>query len=193
MSTETTLADLSPAERYRVLAGRFTDLLEQVPDDRWDSQSPCEDWTARDVVAHVVESERGFVAGAGEELPAGPDAATDPAGAWRATRDGMQALLDDPERADREFEGRSGKGTIGSMVGRFHCVDLVVHGWDLSQAGGVENEVPSDQLAWVRAQVEQLSDMARSPGAFGPELPEPDGADETTRTMAFLGRQPVSA
>ena len=79
------------------------------------------------------------------------------------------------------------------MVGRFHCVDLVVHGWDLSQAGGVENQVPSDQLEWVRAQVEQLSDLARSPGAFGAALPEPEGADETTRTMAFLGRRPVPA
>lgn len=183
----------SPADRYRLLAARFSAFVEQVPDDGWDAPSPCEGWTARDVVAHVVESQRGFVEGAGDRLPPGPDPASDPVGAWAATREGMQALLDDPERAGRELDGRTGRRTIEGAVGMFHCVDLVVHGWDLAQAAALDTTVPSDQLAWVRATVESLSDMARSPGAFGPQVEAPEGADETTRTMAFLGRRPVAA
>lgn len=191
MSTD--VADLSPADRYRLLAERFTGFVEAVPDDRWGSPSPCEDWTARDVVAHVVGSQRGYVEGAGETLPPAPDADRDPVGAWTATRDGVQALLDDPARAGREVEGRTGTGTLEGTLGLFHCVDLVVHGWDLTQAAGLPNDVPSDQLAWARGLVEQMADMARSPGGFGAEVESPSDADETTRTMAFLGRRPVAA
>ncbi len=184
-----TFADLAPADRYRRLAERFTAVVDAVPADRWASPSPCEEWTARDVVGHVVQSQRGYAEGAGEQLPAGPDPADDPAGAWSATRAAVQALLDDPARAGRVVEGRMGTTSIEATMGRFHCVDLVVHGWDLARATGVDDQVPSDQLAWVRAQVEQLSDLARQPQAFGPEVQAPEGADETTRTMAFLGRR----
>jgi hypothetical protein len=31
----------------------------------------------------------------------------------------------------------------------------------------------------------------RSSGAFGPELPAPEGADDQQRLLAFLGRAPV--
>ncbi len=82
-----------------------------------------------------------------------------------------------------------GSASIEATMGRFHCIDLVVHGWDLASAAGVHAQVPSAELAWVRAQVEGLSDMARQPQAFGPEVEAPRGADETTRTMAFLGRR----
>jgi uncharacterized protein (TIGR03086 family) len=189
----TDVADLAPADRYRVLAARFTELVEAVPDDRWGSPSPCEDWTARDVVGHVVESERSYVEGAGDTLPPAPDAASDPVGAWTATRDGVQALLDDPERAGREVEGFTGKGTVEGTLGLFHCVDLVVHGWDLAQAAGLDAAFPRDQLAWTRALVERMGDMARTPGGFGDEVEAPADADETARTMAYLGRRPVGA
>lgn len=187
--TTDAFADLAPADRYRLLAERFTAVVDAVPADRWAAPSPCEGWTARDVVGHVVESQRGYAEGAGETLPAGPEVADDPAGAWHATRAAVQALLDDPARAGRVVEGRMGTTSVGATMGRFHCVDLVVHGWDLARAAGVDDQVPSDQLAWVRAQVEQLSDLARQPQAFGPEVEAPAGADETARTMAFLGRR----
>lgn len=184
-----TIADLAPSDRYRRLAERFTAVVDAVPDDRWGSPSPCLEWTARDVVEHVVQSQRGYAEGAGEQLPAGPDVATDPVGAWHATREVVQALLDDRDRAGRVVEGRMGSASIEATMGRFHCVDLVVHGWDLASAAGTDDQVPSAELAWVRAQVEELSDMARQPGGFGPEVEAPEGADETAATMAFLGRR----
>ncbi|HMQ25825.1 MAG TPA: maleylpyruvate isomerase N-terminal domain-containing protein [Acidimicrobiales bacterium] len=44
------------ADRYRRLADAFTAKVAAVPDDGWDVPTPCEDWTARDLVGHVVEA-----------------------------------------------------------------------------------------------------------------------------------------
>ena len=42
------------SERFRDLAAKFTRRVDAVPDDRWSSPSPCEGWTTRDVVGHMV-------------------------------------------------------------------------------------------------------------------------------------------
>lgn len=44
---------------YDRIAGRFGDVLDACPPDRWASPSPCPGWTARDVAAHVVRNTAG--------------------------------------------------------------------------------------------------------------------------------------
>ncbi|MHC3366308.1 maleylpyruvate isomerase N-terminal domain-containing protein [Rhodococcus aetherivorans] len=63
---------LAPARHYRELAAKFTTRVEAVPADRWDAPSPCEGWTARDVLRHVVDTQRQIVTVVGLELPACP-------------------------------------------------------------------------------------------------------------------------
>jgi uncharacterized protein (TIGR03083 family) len=43
------------ADRYRRLSGQFAGKVAQVSPERWNASSPCEGWTARDVVAHMVD------------------------------------------------------------------------------------------------------------------------------------------
>ena len=62
------------ADRYRRVAGTFTDTARRVPDDAWDSPAPCEGWVARDIVGHMVEWMPGFLADAPIEVRAGPAA-----------------------------------------------------------------------------------------------------------------------
>lgn len=50
------------ADRYARLADAFTDRIRSTPGDLWDAPSPCEGWTARDVVAHVINGHRGILA-----------------------------------------------------------------------------------------------------------------------------------
>src|SRR6187431_2028044 len=93
----------SPAEEYREIAARFTAVVDGVGDEAtWNRQSPVAEWTARDVVGHLVEWFPAFLAdGSGIELPHGPAVEVDPALAWRTMSDGVQAVLDDPASADR--------------------------------------------------------------------------------------------
>lgn len=178
------------ADRYRRLAAAFTDKAAAVPTHRWESPSPCEGWTARDVVGHVVQTQGMFLGFVGRSALEGPSVDDDPVGAWQTATAAVQADLDDPERASAEFEGHFGRQTFEQAVDRFLCFDLVVHGWDLARAAGLDDAIADEDLARVRAAAEPFGDAMRGPGAFGPEVDPPADADEQTRLMAFFGRHP---
>jgi len=60
-------------ESYRLVSSGFDSAVRAVAPDQWGAQSPCEQWTARDLVAHVVENHRGVIASVrgGESQPLG--------------------------------------------------------------------------------------------------------------------------
>ena len=177
------------ADRYRRLSDAFADKIAAVPDDRWESQSPCEEWKARDVVNHVVGTQGMFLGFVGEELKDVPSVDESPLAAWNAARAQIQARLDDPERAKTEFEGFTGKSTFEAAVDKFLCSDLVVHGWDLARAAGLDESIEPDDAQRVRRNMESMGDALRSPGAFGAEVEPSPGADEQQQMLAFLGRK----
>ncbi|MFG1793225.1 TIGR03086 family metal-binding protein [Nocardia sp. NPDC049149] len=179
---------VSPADRYRALSATFTGKVGAVPADRWDADSPCAGWTARDVVRHVIDTEREMVKVVGLELDPGPSVDDDPAAAWTAVCSSMQRILDDPALATREYDGHFGRTTLAATIDRFYCFDLVVHGWDLAAATETDTHIPEDELTWAVQVAHSLGDSLRMPGVCGPELDAPEGADEQTRMLAYLGR-----
>ena len=60
---------MNTAERYRANTAEFSKRVEAVPDDRWENQSPCADWTARDVVSHMIDTSGMFLGFIDEKLP----------------------------------------------------------------------------------------------------------------------------
>jgi uncharacterized protein (TIGR03086 family) len=177
------------AERYRRLSELFAARIAAVPPDRWQDPSPCEGWTALDVVRHVVDSQGRFLSLVGRELGPVPDVAADPAAAWDAARAKVLADLDDPVRADAEYDGMFGRGTFAGAVDRFGNTDLVVHAWDLARATGQDARLDPDDVRRVLAATADLSDSMRARGAFGPAVEVPNDADEQTRMLAHLGRR----
>ncbi|AYY11450.1 TIGR03086 family protein [Actinobacteria bacterium YIM 96077] len=178
------------ASRFRRVADNLTTRIGSVPDDRWEAPSPCEGWTARDVVQHLVDvlaRTPGFV---GLSIPPGPSVADDPVAAWAHVRDAMQEILDDPERANREYDGYFGRTTLAATVDSFVCFDLIVHGWDLARAAGLDETIPPHDVEDAFVLAEQLGDNLRQPGVCGPAVAVADGADRQTKLLAFLGRTP---
>ena len=81
------LGAMSPAERYAAAADNFTRLVGGVSD--WDGPSPVKEWTAREVVGHLVTWVPGMIGGgSGLEFPSGEGALADPVAAWRRS-DGL--------------------------------------------------------------------------------------------------------
>ncbi len=177
------------SDRYRRLSTAFADEIAVVPPDGWDLPTPCEGWTVRDLVAHVVETQRMFLGFVGRSAGDAPSAGDDPATAWAAARAAVQADLDDPVRAVAEFDGFQGRTTFEAAVDRFLNTDLVLHGWDLARATGQDETIDAADVARVRAIAEEFGDALRGPGAFGPELEPAPGADEQARLLAFVGRR----
>ncbi len=177
------------ADRYRRLSDLFAGTIAGAPVDRWKAPSPCEDWNARQVVGHVIDTQGMFLGFVGGDLAEGPTVEDDPAAAWDHARGVVQAELDDPERAQATFEGFTGTTTFEAGVDRFLCTDLVVHRWDLAAASGQEIALDPDDMAHAREAVAPMADKMRGPGAFGPELEVPEGADEQTAFLAFFGRR----
>jgi uncharacterized protein (TIGR03086 family) len=178
------------SDRYRKLAAGFTARVEAVPDDRWSDPAPCEGWTARDVVRHVVDVQGIFLGYGGQEVGPSPSVDEDPAGAWAVARDAVQSALDDPAVADGTFEGPMGKTTLAQMIDSICCSDLLLHGWDLARATGGDEGMDDAEAARVHQFLAGLGDGMRSPGAFGPEVQAPPDADGRARLLAFAGRQP---
>ncbi|MCU1395376.1 MAG: hypothetical protein JWM34_3804 [Ilumatobacteraceae bacterium] len=178
------------ADRYRRLADRFTALVAAVPADRWGAPSPCDEWTAQGVLDHVVSTEAGMFA----RMPFATDLGIDGVAAidaWPTVRDAVQGALDDPARADQEYDGMFGTTTFAKTIDQFFCLDLVVHAWDLARAAGVEEfeAMPTDEIDAVTRALEPIADSMRMPGVFGPEVPVADDADPQTRLLATVGRR----
>jgi len=179
----------STPDLYRRLAATFSDRVDAVPTDRWDAPSPCDGWTTRDVVAHVVETQTRMVGVVGLSVPDGPSVTEDPAAAWRHTRDAVQAILNDPAKASLEYDGHFGRTDLASTMRTFYCFDLVAHGWDIARAAGLDETIPGTDLDLLDAVVAQLGDSIRTDGVCGPAVGVPDDADRQTRTLATLGRR----
>jgi uncharacterized protein (TIGR03086 family) len=178
------------SERYGRLAETFQSTIAAVPADRWESPSPCQEWTARDVVRHVIDAQGMFLGFVGRELGDIPSVDEDPLAAWMAASDIVLGNLEDPEVAAAEFKGFTGPSTFEAGVDRFLCFDLVVHGWDLARAAGLDHRMPAEEIPRIRAAAEAFGPALRSPQAFGPEVEAPPDADDQARLLAFLGREP---
>jgi len=180
------------SERYRTVAGTFTDVAIAVPADAWDNAAPCEGWVARDVVRHLVEWIPAFLeSGASIDLPKGPSVEEDPVGAWTVLSDGVQAVLDDPQIATSEFNHeRAGRHTIEDAIAMFFMNDVLIHTWDLARATGGNETLDAQEVHRMLSGVEPYDEMLRTSGQYGPRVAVPDAADEQTKLIAFMGRQP---
>jgi uncharacterized protein (TIGR03086 family) len=182
----------SPAERHRRVAGAFTATVYGVDPDAWDHPAPVDGWTARDVVQHLVEWFPAFVAGTtGISLPRGPSVDDDPVGAWHNQTTAVQALLDDPDIANREHQfPHLGPMSLGGATDKIYTGDVFLHRWDLARATGQDETLDPHTCAVMSEGMVPMDQALRQSGQYGTRVPVSDDADVQTRLLAFIGRTP---
>ncbi len=178
------------ARRHAENAQRFLAIAEGVTD--WSAPTPVKEWTARDVVDHLVTWFPGFLAGGSDlTIPAGPAVADDPVGAFRHQSSAVQAILDDPATTRRVFGSTMfGELPLAQVIDQFYSADVLMHRWDLAKASGQDPDLDEDVVKAMQAGMAAMGGALRASGQFGEE--QPVGADATTveKFIAFIGRDP---
>lgn len=169
-------------------------VVRRAPADAWDRPSPCTEWTAREVLGHVIWGMRNLTAIAtGTERPAAlPEAEVagdDPAATWRVTCEAAMAALDRRGALARTGPGPFGETTVDGFLG-FYPADLLAHTWDVARAVGIDAHLPDDLCEAAAAGLAAAGDLIRRPGLMGPPMAVPDDADAVTRFIALSGRRP---
>ena len=176
-------------ERYQRTAAGFDARVQAAPAASWNDQSPCTEWKARDVVAHVVDNHRRLIAELAGREPKPMTADEDPKGAWKTVYTAMGKLTEDPEAMARSVHGPMGEMPLGQLVPQFVCMDMLVHTWDLARAVGGDERLDQEFVREAYETVKPMDAMIRQPNVFGPKLDPPPGADLQTEFLYFLGRR----
>jgi uncharacterized protein (TIGR03086 family) len=184
-----TSAPQGPAQQHAQDAARFTELVRSASAGDWARPSPVAGWTALDVVQHLVEWPRGFLTGAGIELPA-LDVEADPAAAWEQHVADIQAVLDDP--AGRVLSNpHTGDRPVDEAIDQFYTGDVWMHSWDLAKALGREPDLGQERCSAALAAMRPIEQLLRDSGQFGAAVPVADDAAPQDKLMAFIGRDPA--
>lgn len=180
------MTDSSVAETYAELAEGMAMVIAGLHADQWDAPSPCEGWTARDVLAHLIDTQRDYFTGHGFALPPRPDL-DDPAAAWSAHTAAVAELLADPEVPARPFDGHFGPTTVGDALLQFYGFDLIAHRWDLAAVTGTPYRFTDRELDALERSITGWGEALYLDGVCK-RAEIPDRADRETRVLAALGR-----
>jgi uncharacterized protein (TIGR03086 family) len=176
----------------RALYG-FDAVVQRVPDDRWDAESPCDGWSARDVVAHaagVVDAVATMARTGEAAMPQMTDERDDPAGLWNASLDGLLEVLDQPGVIGKVGHFWFGESTIDDIL-EFTTWDPLGHSWDLAKAAGLEACASDDVAEAMIASIEPNAEMMRKRKLMGDPVEVPADADAMTRFLGLIGRDPI--
>jgi uncharacterized protein (TIGR03086 family) len=190
-TSDTAITDA--AQRWRRIAGTFTERVDAVPSAAWLNPTACENWVARDIVQHLVDWVPPFLhVGAKLSLTTGPDVGIDPSGAWRHLNNQIISVLDAPDINMRTFDHpQAGQHPLGQAIERFILGDILIHTWDLARATRQNELLDPDMVAEMLVGLEPLADVLAQSGHYGPRIETTLSADNQTKLLALTGRNPA--
>ena len=176
------------ATAYAAADRPLTVVLDAVLPEAWDRPSTCEGWTVRDVVRHLVQTQREFLTERGVDLGEEPDVDAAPAAAWRTHARRVAAAVADEAVAEQGYDGYFGPTTVGATLEQFYVWDMVVHRWDVARSVGADPALTDAELDRVEAGADAFGDALYMEGICRPAVEPPADADRATRVLARLGR-----
>jgi uncharacterized protein (TIGR03086 family) len=184
----TTVRSMSEdADRYTRVSHGFTERLQGVGADQWTLATPCSEWTVRDLVAHVIDTQRRVLALlGGSATPADRDG--DLLAQWNDASAALLEAVRDPARADTEVQSFTGPARFAELVGGLACSDTVVHTWDLARATGQPETLDAGAVDHCVGVLASFGESMRRPGGFGPPLEGPADADAQSKFLRYAGR-----
>ena len=180
------LSDATPADRHRLLAQHFLDLIDGVED--WDAPTPVKEWRALDVVEHLRWLP-GMLASMDVDLDI--PHADSPIEQFKAQTVRVQEVLDGPEGSNEVQSRMFGTMPLAQVIDQFYTFDLYAHGWDLAKATGQQSLVDADYAEGAFQGMSAMGSALHASGQFGTPQPVADDASAQERLIALIGRDPA--
>jgi uncharacterized protein (TIGR03086 family) len=180
---------MEPLVAHQRALDAFAGVLANISVDALGSPTPCEEWTIRDLIEHVIGGNElvGPWGGSPDEPAPRPD---DLFAANRAAAAAAQEFFARPDGLTTMY-----KLPFGELPGQFfigiRTADVLTHAWDLATASGqssdIDPELATETLAALRAFV---GAQFRGPGKpFHEEQPCSGERAPADQLAAFLGRR----
>ena len=170
----------------------FDAVVQRVALGDWDNQSPCEGWSARDVLQHHCGVLAAMTAtlNSGETVPPeSVDSAPDPVALWNSTRDAALEALDQPGILEREGKFWFGPMSVDEWI-RIVQWDPMTHAWDIGKATGIEAHLPDDLAADSHELIEPMRGTLSKWGLVADPVVVAEGATAAERFLGLTGRDP---
>jgi uncharacterized protein (TIGR03086 family) len=179
--------------------GEFDKRLRAVRSDQWDGPTPCEGWTVRTLVQHVVGANRMAV-----KLLAGAPAdeavmalvgdgvlGDDPVAAFVESAEAQEAAFRQPGAMEATCHHPAGD-IPGEMLLGFRVSDMTLHAWDLARAIGADEELDPELVALLWERMEPMGPALGATGLFGAGPSGEAGEDAALqhRLLDLSGRRP---
>ena len=178
---------MDTADAHRTHAATFTRLVEGTTD--WTAPTPVADWRARDVVEHLTSWLPGMLTSLGVQID--PIESTDPVQAWAQLATSVQAILDDPARANQQVTNFQGDQVpVSDLLGQYYVPDVFMHAWDLAKATGQELTLDPATTQGLVDGMTPAADMLRTSGQYGDPQVLDDSHSLEDRLIALIGRDP---
>lgn len=172
---------------YRAKAVAVSTLIDGASTEAWARPSPCEGWSAAEVLNHLIDTQRDFLEG--QNLVADPPkSSADADEKWAEHTAYVAGLLDDSKLTGRRYHGYFGPTTIGDTMAQFYGWDMLCHRYDLGVAMGRDPELSDRELNEIEAALPMFGEALRAPGICGPEITVDSDATNLVRVMALIGR-----
>ena len=149
--------------------------------EKLDKPTPCDDWKVRDLLNHLISSNRFFQASARGEKASPPQGkpkeqiSSDPLADYERERHQTMEAFGDPQKK---------QGLEMAFV------EQLVHGWDLAKATGQKTNMPPDLAEAALKIVDGKMPPEQRGEFFGPEVEVPDDASPQEKLLAYSGREP---
>jgi uncharacterized protein (TIGR03086 family) len=172
-------------ERLRVAIAGFDRAVDTAAaNDAWARPSPCEGWSAGDVLDHLSQNYARLSRECGNPVPSSGERRAD----WVSARDALLHAASEPGALDRPVNGPGGEMPLGRMLAAFVTTDTLVHTWDIARAVGGDESIDEELSRRAFDRALPADEMLRASGMFGAKLDYDEGAPVQTKLLRFFGR-----
>lgn len=185
-------------EALRLAGVQFGARLALVESADWASPTPCEEWSVRGLVNHVVGGNFRYVMILRNETPADVLAShdvdwlgTDPRNEYMRGLEEVQAAFEVPGVLGATVLHPKSGPMLGAQLRFLRVNELTIHAWDLARSIGSDDRLDVDLVGWLYDRILPIREWFAYSGLYAPTT---DAATQTDRTqeglLRLLGRLP---